>query len=781
MVNRFSDYLIQKRVLFLLAILAITGFFLFEMRHLKIFHDLSTIAPKKHPYVKLQKEMERDFGGTNLITIGLVVDEGDIFNEKTLSKVYRITQGLKELRGVVPYRILSIASRKLKYMYTTIDPDGIEVIHAIPFETLAERAINGDKQSLDTIRKAILRDEFIYGPIVAKDKKGTIIQADFQWEWDYPYIFREVKRLVQREEDENTHFHIGGRPIELGYLHQHLNRMGYIFGLALLCMIALLFVFFKSKRGTILPTISALMTVIWGLGIMGLFKIPLDIMSITVPFLILAIAVSHAVQIIKRYYEEYLHLGENKAACKATIRELLRTASGAMVTDSAGFLALLIFPFPAMRSMALVATISILCIFFTTFLFIPLALSFLPPPKRMEMEREERWGILDRIGGRITALVLGSRKWVVVSVTLMVIAIGVVGSARFEIGDLQEGSPIFWASSQYNQDLKVLNSKFPGIEPYYISIKGHEEGAICDPKLLAEIDVLENCLRQDPKVGYVNSYVDVLKRMNFAWRKDPKYLKVPESEALAWQFLDIFMAGGGDPEDTRSYFTRDYSRANISVLLKDHTPSTIKRVIGETDKFISNFNNHGNPVAITQAAGNIGMFAAIMEELESNQILNLIIIGFIVFVDCFITFRFASSGLMVLGILAISLLITSGVMGFGKIGLFISTATIASLGTGIGDNFPMYTLGRLIEEYRKDPNESHALHRTLTTSGKAVFFTAMSVTLGSLMLVFSGLRIQALMGGMLAIAFLVNMLATLVVLPTLVVIFKPRSIYGSSQ
>lgn len=779
MVNRFSDYLIQKRALVLIVILAVTGFFLFEMRHLNISHDLSTIAPKKHPYVKLQKEMERDFGGTNLVSIGLVVDEGDIFNEKTLSKVYRITEGFKELRGVVPYRILSIASRKLKYVYTTIDPDGIEFIHAIPFETLAERAINGDKESLETVKKAILRDEFIYGPIVSKDKKGTIIQADFQWEWDYPYIFKEVKRLVQREEDENTHFHIGGRPIELGYLHQYLNRMGYVFGLALLCMIALLFLFFKSKRGTILPTVSALMTVIWGLGIMGLFKIPLDIMSITVPFLILAITVSHAVQIIKRYYEEYVHLRENKAACKATITALLRTASGAMVTDSAGFLALLIFPFPAMRSMALVATISILCIFFTTFLFIPLVLSFLPPPKRMEMEREERWGILDRIGGRITALALGSRKWVVVSVTLIVIAIGIVGSSRLEIGDLQEGSPIFWASSPYNRDLKVLNSKFPGIEPYYISIKGKEEGAICDPKLLAQIDVLENHLRQDPKVGYVNSYVDVLKRMNFAWRKDPKYLKIPESEALAWQFLDIFMAGGGDPEDTRSYFTRDYSRANISVLLRDHTRSTIKRVIGVTDNFTS--KSQGNPVSITQAAGNIGIFAAIMEELESNQALNLIIIGVIVFVDCFITFRFASSGLIVLSILAISLLVTSGVMGFGKIGLFISTAAIASLGTGIGDNFPMYTLGRLIEEHKKDPNEYHALHKTLTTSGKAVFFTAMSVILGSLVLVFSGLKIQALMGGMLAVAFLVNMLATLVVLPTFVSIFKPRCIYGRSQ
>ncbi len=46
--------------------------------------------------------MDYVFGGANLVTIGTVVEEGDIFNPETIAKLYRITQKLKALRGVVP-------------------------------------------------------------------------------------------------------------------------------------------------------------------------------------------------------------------------------------------------------------------------------------------------------------------------------------------------------------------------------------------------------------------------------------------------------------------------------------------------------------------------------------------------------------------------------------------------------------------------------------------------------------------------------------------------------
>ncbi len=67
--------------------------------------------------------MDYIFSGANLVTLGTVVEEGDIFNSEYIAKLYRITQKLKALRGVVPYRIASITSRKYKNVFNTHDPD----------------------------------------------------------------------------------------------------------------------------------------------------------------------------------------------------------------------------------------------------------------------------------------------------------------------------------------------------------------------------------------------------------------------------------------------------------------------------------------------------------------------------------------------------------------------------------------------------------------------------------------------------------------------------------
>jgi len=98
-------------------------FFLFQAKSFRIYHDLSDIAPIGHPNTDLRKKMDYIFSGANLVTLGTVVEEGDIFNPENIAKLYRITQKLKALRGVVPYRIASITSRKYKNVFNTHDPD----------------------------------------------------------------------------------------------------------------------------------------------------------------------------------------------------------------------------------------------------------------------------------------------------------------------------------------------------------------------------------------------------------------------------------------------------------------------------------------------------------------------------------------------------------------------------------------------------------------------------------------------------------------------------------
>ncbi len=82
-------------------------------------------------------------------------------------------------------------------------------------------------------------------------------------------------------------------------------KMPMFFGAALLIVMLVQYWSFRSFQGMLLPMLTGILSVIWSLGLMGLLGVHLDPLNTTTPILVLAVAAGHAIQILKRYYEEY--------------------------------------------------------------------------------------------------------------------------------------------------------------------------------------------------------------------------------------------------------------------------------------------------------------------------------------------------------------------------------------------------------------------------------------------------------------------------------------------
>ncbi|MCZ7585515.1 MAG: MMPL family transporter [Deltaproteobacteria bacterium] len=95
---------------------------------------------------------------------------------------------------------------------------------------------------------------------------------------------------------------------------------------------------------------------------------------------------------------------------------------------------------------------------------------------------------------------------------------------------------------------------------------------------------------------------------------------------------------------------------------------------------------------------------------------------------------------------------------------------------GLGVDYGLYVLGRVEEAYQEVGDLKEATSRAMMTAGRAVFFTAATMVAGIIFWAFSFLRFQAEMGILLAFWMVVSMLGGLILLPTLVVTFKPRFI-----
>jgi predicted RND superfamily exporter protein len=105
-----------------------------------------------------------------------------------------------------------------------------------------------------------------------------------------------------------------------------------------------------------------------------------------------------------------------------------------------------------------------------------------------------------------------------------------------------------------------------------------------------------------------------------------------------------------------------------------------------------------------------------------------------------------------------------------------STLPVSAVGIGLGVDYGIYMLGRIMEEYKIGKDLKGAITTTMTSVGEPVVFTALAMTAGLVVWLASPLMFQATMGFFLATILLLNMLGGLLLVPSFVAVIKPRFI-----
>ena len=169
----FSDnvgrFVIRYRYLLAAFVLLITAFFAYHAKNIELVANLSNMFPQNHPFVKTHNRFQDSFGGANLMLIMVAVKEGDIFNQDTLGKIYRITDELQYIPGVNRTKIFSIGARKVKNISVTD--------WGLTAKPLMEE-VPGTEENLAYLRKAIYSNDMVYGSLVSLDDKAALIVAD---------------------------------------------------------------------------------------------------------------------------------------------------------------------------------------------------------------------------------------------------------------------------------------------------------------------------------------------------------------------------------------------------------------------------------------------------------------------------------------------------------------------------------------------------------------------------------------------------------------------------
>jgi predicted RND superfamily exporter protein len=780
--RRLIGLVIRFRLMVLIVMILLTGFFATQTLHMQMFTQFLDLFPSTHPYVQIHKFYAKYYGGAYQATLMIELKEGgkykDVFNLETLNKMQQIQYDVDLIPGVDHFAIYSIASPKVSFVRET--PDGFSSRPMM-------KEVPKDEQELNDLKKRVFTSQ-VYGTLVSVDQKALLLNANFIEERiDFNKLFEAFMKIKQREEDANHKIYLTGMPLVYGWIYHYVPEMAVIFLITALVIVGLSFLYMGRGGLWFFPFLGAILCSVWGLGLSALLGYHFDPLIVVIPFLLSARAMSHGVQWVERFGEEYRRLGDTKEASLVTGAGLFPPGLISILTDALGLTVISITPIPILKNLAYLGTFWAVSAIFVVLLFFPALFSMFKKVKVPEVsDKPTTIGYkiefliehyLRRILGRISGWTFGNGRYITVGSAVAVLIVAVISSTYLKYGDANPGTPILWPDSEYNLDVKRTNDFFPGVDQMWVVIEGKNLGDITKPDVVKGMEALKQYMMEDPNVGFVTSVADLIKGVNMlACGNDPKRESIPTADYAVSQLLQLY-GGSTAPGEMDQWVDPRASSTNVRLFLKNHQGDLLEEVINRVRDFIKN-NPNLMENAVAKPAGGLGGILAAANEviaIKNHQILFMVL-G-MTFILCTVTYRSVLAGILFTMSLVLANFLAFTYMVFKGVGLNINTLPVASLGIGLGVDYGLYIVSRIMEVYQEEKDLRKAVIGGVTTSGKAVFFTATMMTAGVIFWYFSPLRFQAEMGFLLGVLMMVNMLVGVIVLPAVINILKPKFIF----
>jgi predicted RND superfamily exporter protein len=773
MLRRYVTSLVSRPKTVIVVVSVITLVLGFFLTRLQVLLDVDSQIPPGHPFVAVGKRVEKLFGGKYMTVMGVYPAEGTVYTPKILAKVKRITEAVEVLPGVKKGTVLSLMSNRTKDIHSTEDALEITPLAAKVPETEAEIA---------TFRARVKANSLLTSLFVSDDGRATAVFVDFD---DFEKaggskgLFLKLDAIAAAEREPGLEILPAGTASILYWLLVYTRRLSFLFVLALVTIAYLLYRAFRTLQGMIVPLLTAIICVIWALGLMGLIGVPMDPWNMMTPILLLAVGAGHSVQILKRYYEEYNRIREahpdlspvehnRQAVIEATVKVgLVMLAAGTIAALS--FASLAAFGLPSIQNFGLCAAFGIAAALTVEMTFIPAMRVLLSPPSPRQTEREKRQEYFDPILEKLAQVIRNKREQPMLWVFVAIIAVAVVGMTRLQTNNSLGAQ--FFESNAPIHGFRMADSRLTGTRVIQVLFEGNAPDAIKNPEVLHRMDELSEFIARQPlPIGKVQSIVDLLKSMNAAM-ENTEAGKLPDTVQGVAQYLLLYSMGGSD-EDLSRLVDRDFQNAVITIFLKTDDFAAMKALtvatMAEAERLFA-----GLPVK-ARVGGGVTNAIALNETMVRGKTINLIQISVFVVVITSILLRSLAGGFLVLLPLATAAMVNLGLMGLTGIPLSLGTAAISAMAIGIGADYAVYLLFRIREEFQRTGDLREATAHALTTSGKAIAYVATSVGAGYLCLVFSFFKVHVLLGVLVALTMVVSSGATVAFLPAVLLRLTPR-------
>jgi predicted RND superfamily exporter protein len=739
----------------LLALLAVAGLTLFTLQglvdletgevRLRIDPSTAGLLPPEGPERELYEHSRRLFGTDESVVVALGAD--DVFSPEVLDRVVSMTRRLAEIDGVQSVLSLSTAQTLRS---VSGDLEVAPVLEAVP----------QDPEALERLRAEVLGNPLFAGTLVARDASATALLVSLDRMSDSELVSRGIDGQIM----DAAAAEAGGLDVWIaGAAHQKAFTSSQLSGEVawmlptILGLVALvLAVSVRSVRGVLLPVAAIVCGLIWTLGTLALLGQELNLVTATIPALILTVGFTYALHIVVEYYAEISadHSLDRRESVRRTLDAVAVPVLITGVTTGAGFLSLTLNPIPAVREFGLYSLLGVAYTMIASLTLVPAALALLPRARARVPEGHE--GLFERTADLLTRVAVDQRRRVILF-SMLVFAIAVVGMTQIRVaivfpGNMDVNHPV-------RVDWEEINERLGGASQLRLILQTEQADSALEPVNLLAIRELQQWLDLQPDVGETSSIVDYLMMLNRALHEDdPEYFRVPESKRLASQLL-LF---GGSPESRRLI---DNRRQTTSIV--------VNATVGDSDRITELAGRIEDrmtqlPEGLTGAVtGSAALLFKVQDDVSRGQLVSIsaaFVLIYLVLAAMFTSFRVA---LLALFPNMLPIAVYFGALGLSGITLNPSTSLVGSLALGIAVDDTIHYFARFNAEAKRAADERRGVQAALRALIRPVTFTTVGLVLGFGVLTFSELGSQVQFGLLSAFTIAVAWLVDITLSPAL--------------
>jgi len=751
--NWLGVWTVKHRWWIILLTLPAVGLAAVGMGYLKTNNDTRVFFSKSNPQYQALKALENTFSKEQSVAFILAPQDRDIFTPETLTAVTELTEACWQLPYAV--RVSSVSN----FQYTRGEGEDLIV------EDLVRDPAQMSEADLERTRRTALSERVIVGRLISSAGHvagvyvGLALPSEHQK--GTPEVAHAARRLAEdfhrRYPEIDVHL-TGSVMVDQAFGEASKKDFLTLAPIMFLAMLILIGLALRSFFGVVAATIIIALSMATGLGLTGWLGIALTAASVSGPGLILTLAVADCVHILSTMFQ-LMREGESKRdAIAHSLQINLQAVFLTSITTVIGFLSMNFSESPPFRDLGNIVAIGVTAAFFLSIFLLPALMAVLPtsacPAQRNHIRIH-----CDRLGNFVI------RRQSPLFWGMIILGLGTsMGMLRIELND--NFLTYFDRTFKFRRATDFMIENLGGWDVIEYPLDAGESGGVFDPEYLATLDRFAEWCRRQPKVQYVLTLADTMKRLNRDMHGgDEEFYRIPESRELAAQYLLFYELSLPQGHDLNDQIDVDRSSARFMVMLESLSARELHEMDAAAQRWLQ---SNARPSMHISGTGLSLIWAHITDRnihsMLKGSLLALVLISIIMIA----ALRSLRLGLLSLIPNLLPPAVAFGIWGFlrGQVGLALSVVVAMTIGIVVDDTVHFLSkYDRAKRRYGKNPTQ--AVRYAFETVGTAMWVTTMALVSGFLILTRSHYRMSSEMGLMCAIVIATALVMDFLLLPTL--------------